>query len=330
MSEELNYYAKEEISNSDLGELKVSPRRFMMRKQHEVNTKKSAAMELGSLIHGFALEPDKYIMADIAPVTGKMGEYIKAYFQLEKVGTPEDRLSSMAYEMAGYKPSHSKPETILKSFKTKEENIAFYNFLKEADTKIPLAPKDRQIIEGCLTSLKGHVVSNKLLFSEPMENENIEAFNEREVYFTQHDVECKSKLDRVIVNHDTKTVTIADIKTTSTQVYGECKKLKSKTGLLFRDWHTTGFLFNCLQYGYYRQLAFYMNAAIAEYPDYSVEAFIVAVDTKGSYDVAVYQLPEEWIKEGNKEIKTLLSELNHYKETNNWNVKKGYEEAVTY
>ncbi len=327
MSEE-NYYAKEQVSNSDLGELKMSPRRFMMRKQHEMASKKSAAMELGSLIHGFALEPDKYIMADVEPVGGKMGEYIKAYFQLEKVGTPEDKLSEMAYQMSGYKPSHSKPETILKSFKTKEENVAYYNFLKEADEKIPLAAKDRQIIEGCLTSLKSHVVSNKLLFSE-LEG-NVETFSEKEIYFNQDGVDCKSKLDRMTVDHDKKTVTIADLKTTSNLVYGECKKLKTKTGVLFRDWHTTGFLFNCLQYAYYRQLAFYINAAKAEYPDYNVEAFIIAVDTKGSYDTAVYQLPKEWIEEGNKEITTLLSEYKHYKETNNWNIKKGYEEAVIY
>ena len=327
MSEE-NYYAKEQVSNSDLGELKMSPRRFMMRKQHEINTQKSAAMELGSLIHGFALEPEKYVMADIAPVGGKMGEYIKAYFELEKVGTPEDKIADMAYQMSGYKPSHSKPETVLKSFKNKEENVTFYNFLKEADGKIPLAAKDRQIIEGCLTSLRAHVVSNKLMFGET--DENTEAFNEKEIYFTQHGTDCKSKLDRIIVDNDKKTVTIADLKTTSGLVYGECKNIGSKTGLLFRDWHTTGFLFNCLQYAYYRQLAFYINAAKAEYPDYDVQAFIIAVDTKGSYDVAVYQLPKEWIKEGNKEIKSLLTEYKHYKETNNWNIKKGYEEVVTY
>ena len=326
MSEE-NYYAKEQISNSDLGELKISPRRFMMRKQHEINTQKSAAMELGSLIHGFALEPEKYIMADIAPVSGKMGEYIKAYFELEKVGTPEDKIADMAYQMSGFKPSHSKPETVLKSFKNKEENVTFYNFLKDADGKIPLAAKDRQIIEGCLTSLKAHVVSNKLMFSD---DENTETFSEKEIYFTQHGVDCKSKLDRIVIDNDKKTITIADLKTTSGLVYGECKKLKSKTGLLFRDWHTTGFLFNCLQYGYYRQLAFYINAIKSEYPEYTVEAFIIAVDTKGSYDVAVYQLPKEWIEEGNKEIKSLLTEYKHYKETNNWNIKKGYEEVVTY
>lgn len=320
-----NYYAREEISNSDLGELQASPRRFMMRKQHEMSTKKSAAMELGSLIHGFALEPDKYIMAEVAPVGGKMGEYIKAYFQLEKVGTPEERIAEMAYEMSGYKPSHSKPETILKSFKTKEENIAYYNFLKESDNKIALSPKDKTIIEGCLTSLRGHAVSNKLLFST-----NNEAFSEKEIFFNQYDVDCKSKLDRLIIDHENKTITVVDLKTTSGMVYSECKKLKSKTGILFRDYHTTGFLFSCLQYNYHRQLAFYINAAKSLHPEYTVEAYMVAVDTKGSYDVAVYQLPEEWLKHGREDIEKLLSEYKHYKETNLWNTKKGYEEAVVF
>jgi len=328
MSEESNYYAKDQISNSDLGELKQSPRRFVMRKQREMQTK-SAALELGTLIHKFALEPDEFIIANVEPVTGKMGEYIQAYFELEKTGlTDEEQIAEMAYAHSKYKPSHTKPETVLKSFKKKPENIAFYEFLKEADGKIALTAKDRQIVEGCLTSLRGHVVSNKLLFSESADK--VEAFNEKEVYFKQHDVDCKSKLDRIIVDHNNKTVTIADLKTTSNQVYGECIPLKTDTGFLMRDWHVTGFMYSCLQYSYYRQLAFYIEAVKAEYPDYKVEAFIVAVDTKGSYDVAVYQLPKEWLTEGNKEIKYLLSELKHYRETNNWSVKQGYEETVTY
>ena len=323
------YYSREEISNSDLNELKVSPRRFLMRKQHEMQTK-SGAMQLGTLIHNFTLEPDKFIMSDVEPVGGKMGEYIKAYFELEKVGTPADQIPGMAYQMSGYKPSHSKPETILKSFQKKKENIEFYEFLKAADGKISLTPKDKRIIEGCLTSLKAHVMSNKLLFSESVEKENIETFNEEEIYFKQHDVDCKSKLDRLIVNHDKKTVTIVDLKTTSNQVYGTCTPLDAKTGILLRDWHTTGFMYSCLQYSYYRQLAFYMQAAASQYKDYTVEAFIVAVDTKGSYDSAVYKLPSEWIEEGNNEIKCLLSEYSHYKQSNIWSVKQGYEAVVEY
>ena len=97
-----------------------------------------------------------------------------------------------------------------------------------------------------------------------------------------------------------------------------------------RDWHVTGFMFSCLQYNYHRQLAFYINAITSEYPDYNVEAFIVAVDTKGAYDVAVYQLPSEWIEDGNTEIKNLLDEFKHYKESNNFNVKQGFEETVVY
>ena len=326
MSEE-NYYANEAISNSDLGFLKLSPRQFVMRKEQEMKTK-SAAMELGTLIHNFTLEPESYIMADVEPVGGKMGDYIRAYFELEKAGIKGESLTSMAYAQSGYKPSHSKPETIQKSFEKKPENIAYYEFLKKADGKIALTSRDKQTIEGCLMSLRSHVVSNKLLFAETAEN--TESFNEKEVYFTLHDVDCKSKLDRLIVDHDNKTVTVIDLKTTSSMVYGECTPMNTKTGVLYRDWHTTGFMHSCLQYSYYRQLAFYIEAAIAEYPDYGVEAFIVAVDTKGSYDVAVYKLPEEWIEEGNNEIKCLLSEYKHYKETNNFNVKQGFEEVVSY
>tara|TARA_R100000329_G_scaffold50716_1_gene46843 strand:- start:3102 stop:4076 length:975 start_codon:yes stop_codon:yes gene_type:complete len=320
-----NYYANEAISNSDLGELKISPRRFVMRKRQEIQTK-SAAMELGTLIHKFTLEPDTFIVADVEPVGGKMGEYIKAYHELEKVGTPEDKIASMAYQMSGYKPSHSKPETILKSFQKKEENVAYYNFLKDSQDKIALSKRDKQIIEGCLMSLRAHVVANKLLFTDS----DLQTYNEKEVYFKHHNVDCKSKLDRIIVDDKNKTVTIVDLKTTSSQVYGECKPLNTNTGILFRDWHTTGFMYSCLQYAYYRQLAFYIKAAQAEYPDYKIESFIIAVDTKGSYDVAVYKLPEEWLKEGDNEIQCLLSEYKHYKESNNFNVKQGFEEAVEY
>ena len=96
-----NYYANEAISNSDLGYLKISPRQFVMRKQREMQTK-SAAMELGTLIHKFTLEPDTFIVADVEPVTGKMGEYIQAYFELEKSGVEEDKIAEMAYAHANY------------------------------------------------------------------------------------------------------------------------------------------------------------------------------------------------------------------------------------
>ena len=323
-----NYFANEAISNSDLGTLKISPRQFVMRKQREMQTK-SAAMELGTLIHNFTLEPDKFIMADVEPVTGKMGEYIKAYFELEKASLAEETVHTMAYAQAKYKSSHTKPDTVFKSFKNKPENIAFYEFLKKADGKIALTPRDKQTIEGCLTSLRSHVVSNNMLFFEE-DTKDIEYSNEKEVYFTLHGVDCKSKLDRIIVNHKTKTVTIVDLKTTSGPVYSECIKLKTKTGILFRDWHTTGFMYSVLQYNYHRQLAFYTEAVKSLYPDYKIESFIIAVDTKGSYEVAVYKLPKEWLKEADNDINCLLSEYKDYKQANNFDVKQGFGEVVEY
>jgi hypothetical protein len=321
-----NYYGREEISNSDLGELKVSPRRFLMRKQKEMQTK-SSAMELGTLIHTFALEPDKFIMADIEPVSGKMGEYIKAYYELERSGMDEKEIPEAAYRHSQYSPKHSKPETILKSFKNKPENVAFYNFLKDSEGKIAISQKDRQIINGCLTSLRSHAVSNRLLFSE---KEGVTAEAEKEIFFSMHGVNCKSKLDRVLIDEENKEITIVDLKTTSKQVYGECIPLNTNTGHLIRDWHVTGFMYSCLNYSYYRQLAFYIQGMQELYPDYKVEGFIVAVDTQGSYDVAVYKLPKEWLEQGNEEIKCLLTEYKHYQTSSNWDVKQGFEELVEY
>jgi len=106
----------------------MSPRRFIMRKQQEMQTK-SGAMQLGTLIHQFTLEPENFVMADVEPVGGKMGEYIKAYFELEKSGIPEDKIADTAYTAAQYKESHSKPNTVYKSFKNKKKK--YENFKKE-------------------------------------------------------------------------------------------------------------------------------------------------------------------------------------------------------
>lgn len=284
-------------------------------------------MELGTLIHTFALEPDRFILVDIEPVGGKMGEYIRAYYELEKSGMDEKEIPDAAYRHAQYKPAHSKPATILKSFKNKPENVAFYNFLKDSDGKIAISQKDRQIIDGCLMSLRSHIVSNRLLFSE---QEGVTGETEREIFFDLHDVKCKSKLDRVLIDEKNKKITVVDLKTTSKQVYGECIPLNTNTGHLIRDWHVTGFMYSCLNYSYYRQLAFYIQGMQELYPDYEVEGFIVAVDTQGSYDVAVYKLPQEWIDQGKEEIKCLLSEYKHYQASSNWDVKQGFEELVEY
>jgi hypothetical protein len=206
----------------------------------------------------------------------------------------------------------------------KPENQAYFKFLKETHGKLLMTQQDKNIVEGCSASLRAHVVANKLVFGEEHE-----WHNEKEVYFEQYGVKCRSKLDRIIVDHENKKVTLVDLKTSSTDVYGECTKV-ADTGFLTRDYHATGFMFSCLRYSYYRQIAFYENALKAEYPGYEIDSYLVVIGTSGTADIAVYKMPQAWIEEGQKQIKDTLEEYKKYQETQAWDTKIGFEGVVTY
>jgi len=322
-----DYFQREEVSNSDLTNLRISPKTFLMKKQGQMN-KSSKALELGTLIHRWNLEPELFALADVEPVTGKMGKYIQAMSELTKGLTLDEKglreMGETAYMLAQFKASNAKITTVFKSFTDKPENQAYYNFLLTSDGKILMTQQDKNIVEGCSTSLRSHVVANKLVFGE-----DLESHNEVEVYFQQHGVMCRSKLDRVVVDHANKKVTLVDLKTSSKDVYGECTKV-ADTGFLTRDYHATGFMFSCLMYSYYRQIAFYENALRAEYPGYEIESFLVAISTSGTGDIAVYKMPAAWVEEGQKQIESTLNEYKKHQETQVWDVKAGFEGVVTY
>ena len=290
--------------------------------------KSSKSMELGTLIHKWNLEPELFAMADVEPVTGKMGKYIQAMSELTMgLDLDEKGLREMgetAYMLAQYKETSLKKTTAFKSFLDKPENQAYFNFLKTSNGKLLMTQQDKNIVEGCSLGIRTHVVANKLVFGE-----DLEWHNEKEIYFQQHGVMCRSKLDRVIVDHENKKVTMVDLKTSRDDVYGECTKV-ADTGFLSRDYHATGFMFTCLRYSYYRQVAFYENALKAEYPGYEIESFLVAISTSGTGDVAVYKMPAAWIDEGQRQIETSLKEYQGYQEAQAWNIKAGYEGVVTY
>lgn len=322
-----DYFQREEISNSDLTNLRISPSTFLMKKQGKMH-KSSKALELGTLIHRWNLEPEMFALADVEPVTAKMGKYIQAMSELTKGLTLDEKglreMGETAYMLAQFKESNAKKTTVFKSFMEKPANQAYYKFLLTSDGKLLVTAQDRNIIEGCSVGIRSHKIANKLVFGD-----DLEAHNELEIYFEQHGVKCRSKLDRVIVDHVNKKITLVDLKTSSKDVYGRCDKV-ADTGFLTRDYHATGFMFSCLMYSYYRQLAFYENALKAHYPGYEVESFLVAISTTGTGDVAVYKMPEVWLAEGQKQIENTLEEYKRYQATQAWTIKEGFEGVVTY
>lgn len=86
-------------------------------------------------------------------------------------------------------------------------------------------------------------------------NDDTEVINEMIIEWEFEGVECKSMLDKVMINHKDKVIDLIDY--------------KSYTGNFTRNYRS---------HSIYRQLSFYRAALVFLYPDYEVDCYIVAID----------------------------------------------------
>jgi CRISPR/Cas system-associated exonuclease Cas4 (RecB family) len=138
------------------------------------------------------------------------------------------------------------------------------------------------------------------------------SFNEFPIYWefpinlNGESVKCKSLIDRLLIDHKNKRVTIVDLKTTS--VLGSLDKTIEERN-------------------YYRQLAFY-RLAVQSLPeitnDYQIDCYIVAVNTQDPFECKVYKLSESTYIEKLLEISSLLSKISWHWFSNQWEYSRNY------
>ena len=140
------------------------------------------------------------------------------------------------------------------------------------------------------TNLENHKAAKEILYDYP---ETYEVNNEFQINWN-YIVECKSLLDRFMIDTTNKKVKLVDLKTTS-DVYN--------------------FKHSIELYDYYRQIQYYLMAikwyiqnVLEDNPFYySYEAYIIAIQTNGSYEVRVFNMlnAEELLKREEVIDKTL-------------------------
>tara|TARA_R110002020_G_scaffold208452_6_gene414196 strand:- start:6089 stop:7189 length:1101 start_codon:yes stop_codon:yes gene_type:complete len=317
------------ISHSSLGALSVSPLYFRKYKEKELEEYKSRSLDLGSAIHCYVLRPtdfnSEYFTNDVAPVGGMMGTFIETLVAIEKddfegldgrfSDNTLDDIYILAYEQAGFK---TKIETVIKNFE-KPENQEYYNLLRKHYGMIHLSSKEFSTLVNCNNAIIYHKLCNALFVKSPLDNRL--CFNEKEVLFSTDDTifksdnyefKIKSIIDRLVVDRDSKTIYLIDLKTTSSSVYN--------------------FESSYRKYAYYRQLALYKQSLIAALPgigvaDYTIKCYIVAVQTTGLNECVVYEPSEKDLKKGEKEIQSLIDRLVWHSEKNSWDYPKEYYET---
>lgn len=336
----LEYFEnKEYISNSMLGWLKRSPAYFQACISGDFERKDSLSLERGSLLHLYILEPHKFIVEDIDPVTGMMGTFIKHFVanqtQVITHSTPGedvvinfdpsnekhlDLAKGQAYRDSGFKLPFTK---VWENFQ-KPENQMYYNFLKSANGKIAISQSDKYIIDRCYKSVQANPLAFKLLFGE---NDEMEIHNEYEIYeddFITPGFKAKAKLDRILINRSQDYAIIVDLKTTAKSVYGDLVQLFT-SGHPTIDYYATGFMQSYIQFAYYRQQAYYSEIVKKHFGLSTVVSYIVPVETGGMFECAVYRQSNAFAHDGLKEIQGLIHAYTEHAKTGDWSKPEGWE-----
>lgn len=266
--EKINEYFKNPaVSNSMLGMMN-NPRLLKIKKEHpdmEGDDKKHYRIGGGLdclLTSAERFEYDYAIISVERPM-GLMGKFIDS-LPLELDQFSDKELYLEAYEKSGYKMNL---ERVIKNLWENDNNRIYYNVTKTiANDKIIISQDEYEIINKCRELLLANEYVKPYFVNT---NPNIELHLQVPIYFKHKQTDCKALLDGVIVDHVNRTIQPYDLKTIGKSVY------------TFEN--------SMMEYGYYRQCAFYEIAVFSDespfkkYIDegYEVLDFIfIVVETK--------------------------------------------------
>lgn len=270
-------------------------------------------LERGTMKHMYLLQPeefwDNYVILDFEkPANSKQLAFCEAYLSSLELSKNERLLDA-------YRSSYSNkktPENALNEARELSKRLESYiQFLETKNSgKYPITFADLAGLKQIKSNVENHKLANRLLFKL---EDGDEAHNEFHINWEakKYGLKCKSLLDRFIVNHKTKVITLVDIKTTSS--INEFKKSVD-------------------MYDYYRQIVFYFHALIDYFKqidinidDYDFKAYIVAIGNDNRGTVRVFDMYDESIfKEKSDVIDEVFKQLAFHYTNDLWDYTQEY------
>lgn len=296
----MSYFDVKAISNSALNaldpEMGGSPAKFKKYLDGIYENKESLSLERGSLLHSWLEHQDNFIVAELDKPTGQMGAYVESYYKNLIGGYDETSASEIAYAEVNSKKY--KLETMQLEF-LKPEYQEYFNFLKEANNKNVLNKFTKDILSNCQESIRNNKVAWDLIT-------RLSSHKEEEIFWKDNfGLDRKGKIDHYYIDHNTKKVYLTDYKTTSKSAYNFKETLD--------------------YWRYYRQMANYIEAIIAKYPEvelYGLETNIIVCETFGDFNCVVYNIDSSYIEKGEDELWELLKRAKWHIDNDIWNQSK--------
>ena len=308
----MNYYEIPRISNSGLSCIDPETGGHPEKYRDFIDGRykqESPSMSLGDIIHRYLLLNETFVSLDKRPgdvIVKILDDYysgLKEKYPLPFDIDSEREMLLKIIRFYGYY-NNRKDETVLEGVIKEGED--YFKFLLQNNGKTAIPSEWQAILEKLtLSMLRGAVPE---IFN-PVDKTGLEILSEYEILFDieansyqgeSELFECKAKIDRLIVDHKSKTYRIIDLKSTS--------------GLLemFTD--------SVKRYKYHRQLAFYREAVRQKLPgNYTEEGvYILALETTGYCRARLFLLDTDTLQAGTNDYQNLLKRISYHTATFNW------------
>ena len=181
---------------------------------------------------------EKFLVIEATRPMGFMGKFIDNLPSGLDPLLSDISLYQEAYDKAGYKMSINK---VIEKMWNTPELIHYYLSTRNIDKDKSVISKDEyeQVMKAKELLLANEFTERYFRTSEDTDG-IYELLTQVPIYFRHLGEDCKALLDGILINHEAKTIQIYDLKTTGKSVYA--------------------FESAYLDYGYYRQIAFYSIA----------------------------------------------------------------------
>ncbi len=309
-----DYYSVKAVSNSSLSWFLESPKTFKMQMDGEIENEKKDYFDKGQQIHMYILEPE---------------EFEKEYAFLD-YDTPKSAQQKLFCEKCAYLKNGTKNEQLIKAYRsaytTKEQDdkvlhkakdlakrfSEYIKFIKLSKVKKAIVSNSwMEVLDQIKTNTREHKKARELLYNDEHvvfgNSDKLFIQNEFAIYWTYtNGLECKSMLDRFIIDYENKVVRIVDVKTTLS---------------------VPDFRESIDKYSYHRQMAFYWLAVYWYFKNelkipldetWKKETYIIAVGKKTPNDVKVFEFTDTKLNEGFDMIEPIMEQLKWHYDTNNW------------
>ena len=315
------YYSIKRISHSSLRHFQTSPLTFKMFLDKELEEEKKSYLEDGKIIHMYFLERDKfdetYEFFDYKiPSSEQAKKFIE---ELSKFKRLSDEIIVQEYKQQYSIKGKSDDKILNEAVELRKKYSDYLRYLKAKENdKEVLGSGWKNKLETLESTMRSHDIIRSLLFDRRIDDFSKlvveDSFNEFPILFKDpiHDTECKSLIDRIVIDHVNKVIKLVDLKTTFS-FDGLSDKVK--------------------EYNYHRQMAFYWMAIMnmvkegyefIDLKDYKRETYIIFIKTKDPLEVTVKQIGDSLINEGTLEIMQILMSLSWHMRNNKWDHDRLY------